>query len=122
MIDRLSGQRLDVVGDALIERVLALCPYVTDMGGNVALIDEIDRITGRDAEATRTGISFRADAVVMLRPADIGGDVRTTTGVLKRHTGDFEKTLRLFDIAADGFSVGEPLTGLRGNRRGDPEI
>lgn len=42
--------------------------------------------------------------------------------MLKKRTSDFERTLRKFEITADGIEVGEPLTRMQGILSGMPEV
>jgi circadian clock protein KaiC len=48
--------------------------------------------------------------------------MRKAIGVLKKRSGDFEKSLRELDITCYGLKVGPPLTGLQGILRGTPEF
>jgi circadian clock protein KaiC len=43
-------------------------------------------------------------------------------GVLKKRSGNFEKTLRRLQITRYGLRVGQPLTGLHGILSGTPEL
>jgi len=121
MLDSLSGYRQSVTDDAMVTRVHALTRYLVNMGVTVILINEVDSIAGGEFHATRAGISYLADAVILLRYLELDGELRKTIGVLKKRTGDFEKTLRAFDITSAGIQVGQPLHGLQGVLRGVAE-
>ena len=58
----------------------------------------------------------------MLRYLEFSGELHKAIGVLKKRTGNFEKTLREFQITEQGICVGKPLTQLRGILRGFPEL
>ncbi|MGB8712675.1 MAG: ATPase domain-containing protein [Onishia taeanensis] len=122
MIDSLSGYRQSVRGEDVVTHAHALCRYLANMGVTVLLINEVGSIAGGEMRVSELGISYLADAVLILRYIELDGEMRKTIGMLKKRTGDFEKTLREFDITADGLKVGKPLTGLRGILRGDPEM
>jgi len=122
MLDSLSGYRQSLRGEALTPHIHALCRYLANMGVTVLLVNEVSTIAGADIRVSDHGISYLADAVLMLRYIELRGELRKTIGVLKKRTGDFEKTLREFEISAEGLRVGEPLTGLRGILRGLPEM
>ncbi|SDK17999.1 ATPase domain-containing protein [Billgrantia gudaonensis] len=122
MIDSLSGYRQSMRSDEVVTHAHALCRYLSNMGVTVLLINEVGSISGDDIRVTELGISYLADAVLLLRYIEVDGEMRKTIGMLKKRTGDFEKTLREFDITAEGLKVGEPLTGLRGILRGVPEL
>lgn len=122
MIDSLSGFRLSVAGDDMVQRILALCRYLTNMGVTVLVVNEVANIAGENVQVTEQGVSFLADAVIMLRYLEFNGELHKAIGVLKKRTGNFEKTLREFGITEEGISVGKPLTRLRGILRGFPEF
>ena len=42
--------------------------------------------------------------------------------MLKKRTGDFEKTLREFEITSQGIKVGEALFGYQGILLGEPKL
>lgn len=91
------------------------------MGVTVILVNEIQSIAGAEFHVTQDGISYLADSVVLLRYVEFDGELRKTIGVLKKRTGDFEKTLRTFEITPEGLRVGEPMRGVRGVLRGVAE-
>lgn len=122
MIDSLAGYRQSVRGEDVGQHAHALCRYMANMGVTVLLINEIGSITGGELRVTEHGISYLSDAVLLLRYIEIGGELRKTIGMLKKRTGDFEKTLREFEVTAEGLVVGEPLYDLRGILRGIPEV
>lgn len=122
LLDSLSGYRQSVRGEDLQERVHALCRYLVNMGVTVLLINETFSITGEEMRVTENEVSYLADTIILLRYLELSGEMRKTIGVLKKRTGDFEKTLREFAISRYGLKVGEPLTSLRGILTGMPEM
>jgi circadian clock protein KaiC len=123
MIDGVAGYRITAAGDedAVVKRLHALGRYLKHQGVTTILVDETTTVTG-DFRATDENISYLADSVVFLRHVEFGGELRKVIGVLKKRTGDFERTLRTFEITGDGLRVGEPLTRLRGVLTGTPEL
>ncbi|MDK8462222.1 ATPase domain-containing protein [Marinobacter sp. SS13-12] len=121
MIDSLAGYRLSIGGDNVTRRLHALCRYLVNMGVTVILLNEVEAITGGEVKTTEMGVSYLADTIILLRYMERAGEIRKTIGVLKKRTGDFEKSLREFDITPNGIRVGSELTGLRGILRGEPE-
>lgn len=121
MIDSLAGYKLSIGGDNVTRRLHALCRYLVNMGVTVILLNEVESVTGGDVRTTEMGVSYLADTVILLRYMEMAGQIRKTIGVLKKRTGDFEKSLREFDITPGGIKVGEELKGLRGILRGEPE-
>lgn len=122
MLDGLQGYRLSVQGAerALATKVHALGRYLQNMGVTTILVGEVSSITG-DFEATDYEVSYLADNIVFLRYLEFEGEMRKAIGVLKKRAGDFERTLREFEITRHGIKVGEPLSGLRGILQGTPE-
>lgn len=121
LIDSLSGYRQSVRSDDLQVRVHALCRYLVNMGVTVLLVNETFTITGGQMRVTEDEISYLADTIFMLRYLEIDGEIRKTIGVLKKRTGDFERSLRELEITPHGLKVGQPLTRLRGILSGIPE-
>lgn len=121
MIDSLAGYKLSIGGDNVTRRLHALCRYLVNMGVTVILLNEVEALTGGDVRTTELGVSYLADTVILLRYMEMDGEIRKAIGVLKKRTGDFEKSLREFDITPDGIRVGDELKGLKGILRGEPE-
>jgi circadian clock protein KaiC len=123
MIDGIAGYRLTLRGedDTVLERMHTLGRYLNNMGVTTILVDETKNVTG-EFNATQENISYLADGIVFLRHLELQGKLRKAIGVLKKRTGDFERTLREFEITGHGIKVGEPLTGMRGILSGTPEV
>jgi circadian clock protein KaiC len=120
MIDGISGYRLTLAGDDLVEQLHALGRYLKNMGVTVFFLNEVEGITG-DFRATEAGVSYLCDNLVFMRYVEIDGELRKAIGVLKKRMGDFGKSLRELKITRRGLQVGAPLTGLRGLLTGTPE-
>jgi circadian clock protein KaiC len=123
MIDGIEGYRLSLRSpeDDLTRELNALGRYLRKMGVTVVFVDAVDSVTG-DFKPTKSGVSYLADNIVFLRYLEIGGELRKAIGILKKRTGDFERTLREFEITEHGITVGDPLENLRGILRGTPEF
>jgi circadian clock protein KaiC len=65
-------------------------------------------------------VTYLADSVIMLRYFEAMGEVRRAISVVKKRTGEHEKTIREFSIGKNGISVGKPLTNFQGVLRGVP--
>jgi circadian clock protein KaiC len=70
---------------------------------------------------TPIDISYLSDSVLMLRYFEVSGTVRRALSVVKKRSGDHERTIREFSIGAGGIRVGLPLVGFRGIFTGTPE-
>jgi circadian clock protein KaiC len=122
MIDGVSGYRLSIRGDDddLVRELHALCRYLRNVGATVVLTDDVRSVTG-SFEPTSAPISYLGDNILFLRYVEMGSQLRRVAGVLKKRTGDFERTLREFEIGGDGVALGDPLEGLHGILDGAPE-
>ncbi|MGM0857791.1 MAG: ATPase domain-containing protein [Pseudomonadota bacterium] len=121
LLDSLSGYRQSVRGEDLQERVHALCRYLVNMGVTVLLVNETYAVIGDQLRVTEDAVSYLADTIILLRYLELSGEIRKTICILKKRTGDFEKTLREFEISRYGIKVGQPMTSLRGILSGMPE-
>jgi circadian clock protein KaiC len=123
MIDGISGYRLSMRSedDDIVTELHSLCRYLKNMGVTTILLDDVSNITG-NTKVTSHQISYLADNVVMLRYFEVDSELKKAVGVLKKRASDFERSLRSFEITADGIQVGEKLTGLRGILSGSPEM
>jgi circadian clock protein KaiC len=69
---------------------------------------------------TPLDISYLSDAVVMLRYFEFDGTVRRALSVVKKRSGNHERTIREFQLTSAGIQVGPPLTGFSGVFAGTP--
>ena len=78
---------------------------------------------GLIGQAMQTPIdaSYLADAVILMRYFEAGGQVRQAISVVKKRGGRHERTIREFRLDADGINVGQPLDRFRGVLTGVPE-
>ncbi len=114
MIDSISGYKLSVSGDDLVERLHALCRYLQNVGVTVLLVNELLNL--QEFRVSEVGISYLADNVIMLRYMESQRDGRAemgrAIGVLKKRLSDFEKSLRPFELVSTGLQIGEPTRHL----------
>ena len=67
-------------------------------------------------------LTYLADAVVLLRFFEAKGEVRQAISVIKKRSGDHERTIREFNIGAAGIKVGKPLREFHGVLTGVPSF
>jgi circadian clock protein KaiC len=65
-------------------------------------------------------VSYLADTVILLRYFEAAGSVRNAISVVKRRTGQHERTLREFRVGAGGVHIGAPLREFHGVLLGTP--
>jgi circadian clock protein KaiC len=66
-------------------------------------------------------VSYLADSVVLLRYFEVSGSVRQAISVVKKRSGDHERTIRECRVTRGGLSVGEPLHEFQGVLTGVPQ-
>lgn len=121
MLDSMVGYQRAIRGEELVARIHALCRYLVSMGATVVMVNEVHSIGDSGLQVTEYGISYLADTIILLRYMEATSELRKNVGVLKKRTGDFEKTLRPFEFNPGGISVGLPIREIRGILRGVPE-
>lgn len=67
-------------------------------------------------------ISYLADTVVLLRYFEVSGTVRGAVSVVKKRSGDHERTIREARVQHGGLHVGSPLHGFQGVLTGVPSF
>lgn len=65
-------------------------------------------------------ISYVADTVVLFRYFEAAGEVKQAISVVKKRTGQHERSIRELQFGAGGLRVGPPLTNVRGVLSGNP--
>lgn len=71
---------------------------------------------------TPVNISYLADTVVLFRYFEAAGAVKRALSVIKKRTGQHERTIRELQLGFDGIGLGPPLTALQGVLTGNPEL
>jgi circadian clock protein KaiC len=69
---------------------------------------------------TPVDLTYLADTVVLLRYFETDGAVRQAISVIKKRSGNHERTIREFSLGSGGVRVGEPLDGFHGVLTGVP--
>jgi circadian clock protein KaiC len=65
-------------------------------------------------------VSYLADTVVLMRYFEVSGSVRQAISVVKKRSGDHERTIRECKVGVGGLLVGEPLRDFHGVLTGVP--
>ncbi|MGH9422874.1 MAG: ATPase domain-containing protein, partial [Thermoanaerobaculia bacterium] len=65
-------------------------------------------------------VSYLADTVILMRYFEVHGSVRQAVSVVKRRSGDHERTIRECKVGKGGLTVGEPLKDFQGVLTGVP--
>jgi circadian clock protein KaiC len=134
MITKMQAKR--IVIDSLSGFELALAPEfsenfrgslyrmiaeLTGMGMTILMTSELeDRYT--DLRFSPFGSAFLADAIIMQRYIEIGGQFKRVFSVVKVRGSEHSKAIRLFDITDEGIIIGETLSGYDGIMSGRPTV
>jgi circadian clock protein KaiC len=65
-------------------------------------------------------ITYLADTVLILRYFESDGAVKQAVSVIKKRSGNHERTIREYKIVENGIEIGEPLREFRGVLTGVP--
>jgi circadian clock protein KaiC len=65
-------------------------------------------------------VSYLADTVMLMRYFEVNGSVRQAISVVKKRSGNHERTIRECKVGPGGLSVGEPLRDFQGVLTGVP--
>ncbi len=66
--------------------------------------------------------TYLADAVVLFRYFEAAGEVRQAISVVKKRSGEHERTIRELTLSRGGISVGQPLRDFHGVLTGTPSF
>lgn len=121
VIDSLNGyHRAMQGGEDLILQLHELLTYLAQRGVTTLLV--LSQQGYLDQMHSPVDVTYLADTVVVLRYFEAQGSVRQAISVAKKRSGGHERTIREFQVGAEGVRVGEPLTGFRGVLSGVPEF
>jgi circadian clock protein KaiC len=67
-------------------------------------------------------LTYLADTVLLLRYYEARGEVKQALSVIKKRSGNHERTIREISIGKNGISLGEPLRNLQGVLTGVPKF
>jgi circadian clock protein KaiC len=65
-------------------------------------------------------VSYLADTVILMRYFEVNGTVRQAVSVVKKRSGDHERTIRECKVGSGGLNVGAPLRDFQGVLTGVP--
>ncbi|HEU5072813.1 MAG TPA: ATPase domain-containing protein [Polyangiaceae bacterium] len=67
-------------------------------------------------------ITYLADTVVLFRYFEAAGEVKQAVSVIKKRTGQHERTIRELQLGPDGIQISEPIEGFQGVLSGTPQL
>lgn len=105
----------------LIIQMHELLSYLNQRGVATFMIVSQHGLIGSNMNSP-VDVSYLADTVLLLRYFETQGEVHKAISVLKRRSGEHEKSIREVAFSPEGISVGEPLTHFRGVLTGVPDM
>ena len=104
----------------LVAHMHELLSYLGQQGILTLLVLAQQGIVGTTM-ATPVDLTYLADTVLLLRFFEAGGEVRQAVSVVKKRSGNHERSIREFRIGSSGIEVGEPLSDFQGVLTGVPQ-
>lgn len=119
IIDSINGYHYAMPGEGFLNLQLhELLAYLNQLGIVTLLVLVQQGFVGN--MRTAVDLTYLADTVVLFRYFEMSGEVRQAISVIKKRSGNHERTLREFKITLTGIVVGEPLREFEGILSGLP--
>ncbi|AHG88580.1 Circadian clock protein KaiC central region [Gemmatirosa kalamazoonensis] len=120
VIDSINGYLQSMPEERLLPiQVHELLSYLANAGVTTLLTLVQHGIFGSPVDEAAE-VSYLADAVILLRYFEVHGAVKQAVSVVKKRTGDHERTIRECRVERNGLRVGEPLREFQGVLTGVP--
>ena len=120
VIDSINGYMQSMPEERLLTtQVHELLSYLANKGVTCVLTLVQHGIFGSPVDEA-ADVSYLADTVVLLRYFEVSGSVRQAVSVVKKRSGDHERTIRECRVAHGGLHVGQPLHEFQGVLTGVP--
>ncbi|HYV97339.1 MAG TPA: ATPase domain-containing protein [Gemmatimonadaceae bacterium] len=122
VIDSLNGYLHAMPGERyLVVQLHEILTYLGQAGVATLLITAQQGLIGNNMIST-VDASYLADSVILMRYFEAGGEVRQAISVMKKRSGEHERTIREFRLERGRIAFGEPLRDFRGVLTGVPVI
>ena len=121
VIDSLNGYQAAMPEEnALVLHIHELLQYLNRQGANTFLTVAQHGLVG-DMKAP-VDVTYLSDTVILLRYFEATSKVRRAISVIKKRAGYHEDSIREYQIAVGGLSIGPPLEQFQGVLRGVPTL
>ena len=122
VIDSLNGYLQSMPAERLLPiQVHELLSYLATRGVTCIMTLVQRGIFGSPVDEAAE-ISYLADTVVLLRYFEVSGTVRQAVSVVKKRSGDHERTIREARVQTGGLHIGNPLHEFHGVLTGVPSF
>ena len=120
IIDSINGYMQSMPEERLLPvQVHELLSYLANRGCTIIMTLVQRGIFGHPVDEV-ADVSYLADTVILLRYFEVTGSVRQSISVVKKRSGNHERTIRECRVARGGLIVGEPLREFQGVLTGVP--
>ncbi|MDB4908619.1 MAG: Circadian clock protein KaiC central region [Gemmatimonadetes bacterium] len=120
VIDSINGYMQSMPEERLLPiQVHELLSYLANKGVTCIMTLVQRGIFGSPVDEA-ADISYLADAVVLLRYFEVNGMVRQAISVVKKRSGNHERTIRECRVTQGGLDVGNPISEFQGVLTGVP--
>ncbi|HXG72499.1 MAG TPA: ATPase domain-containing protein [Gemmatimonadaceae bacterium] len=120
IIDSLNGYLQSMPEERLLAiQIHELLSYLAN-NGVTCLMTLVQHGIFGDPVDEAVDVSYLADTVVLLRYFEVKGAVRQAISVVKKRSGNHERTIRECKVGEGGLRIGEPLTEFQGVLTGVP--
>ena len=121
VIDSINGYMQSMPEERLLPvQVHELLTYLSSEGVTTIMTLVQRGIFGNPVDEA-ADVSYLADTVILLRYFEVHGAVRQSISVVKKRSGNHEKTIRECRVKKGGFDVGAPLREFQGVLTGVPQ-
>ena len=120
VIDSINGYLQSMPEERLLSvQVHELLSYLASRGVTIVLTLVQRGIFGNPVDEA-ADVSYLADSVILLRYFEVSGTVRQAISVVKKRSGNHERTIRECRVSRGGLHVGQPLHDFQGVLTGVP--
>ena len=120
VIDSINGYMQSMPEERLLPvQVHELLSYLASRGVTSVLTLVQRGIFGNPVDEA-ADVSYLADSVILLRYFEVSGEVRQAISVVKKRSGNHERTIRECRVGPHGLHVGQPLHDFQGVLTGVP--
>jgi circadian clock protein KaiC len=121
IIDSINGYMQSMPEERLLPiQVHELLSYLSNQGCTSIMTLVQHGVFGNPVDEAAE-VSYLADTVLLLRYFEVLGSVRQAISVVKKRSGEHERTIRECRVSKGGMNIGEPLTEFQGVLTGVPQ-
>ncbi|MBA3646164.1 MAG: circadian clock protein KaiC [Gemmatimonadaceae bacterium] len=121
VIDSINGYMQSMPEERLLPiQIHELLSFLSNNGVSCVMTLVQHGIFGNPVDEA-VDISYLADTVILMRYFEVLGSVRQAISVVKKRSGNHERTIRECNVGKGGLVVGDPLTDFHGVLTGVPQ-